>query len=39
MLALIKQPVNQSSVEINGSKTDASRQASEKPKLKELSMS
>ena len=38
MLALLKQLVNQSSAEINGSETDASWQTSEKSELKELSM-
>ena len=39
MLTLLKQPVNQSSAEINMSEIDASRQTSEKSKLKELFVS
>ena len=36
MLTLLKQPVNQSSIGINGSEINASRQTSEKSRLKEL---
>ena len=39
LLALLKQLVNQSFVEINGSETDASWQTSENSKLKELFVS
>ena len=39
MLTPLKQPINQSSTEINELETDASCQTSKKTKLKELSMS